>query len=144
MRRVHPLLPPLGIGFTILIFLGLGFSFWQNGSAMFSPGALSAKNATGRQSGGFESHAAFENDCHLCHAPLETTQADLCTRCHTNIMQQVAADRGTHAQVVQITDCRACHPDHQGQDFDPTAAAFAFGMISFAGNAVIPGAPSIA
>jgi hypothetical protein len=80
MRRVHPLLSPLGIGFTILIFLGLGFFFWQYGSAMFSPGALSAKSTTGRQSDGFESHAAFENECHLCHTPLETTQADLYTR----------------------------------------------------------------
>jgi hypothetical protein len=105
--------------------LGLGFSFWQNGSAMFSPGALSAKNATGRQSGGFEAHAAFENECHLCHAPLETIQADLCTRCHTNIMQQVTTGQGTHARISQITECRACHPDHHGRDFDPTAAAFA-------------------
>ena len=125
MRRVHPLLSPLGISFTILIFLGLGFSFWRDGSAMFSPGALSAKSATGKESGGYESHAAFENECRFCHAPLETTQADLCVRCHTNIMRQVADERGTHAQIAQLAECRACHPDHKGRDFDPSAAAFA-------------------
>jgi hypothetical protein len=118
------LLSPLGIGFTILIFLALGISFFSNGNAMFSPGELSAKNATGKQSGGFESHAAFEEECERCHAPLETIQADLCVRCHTNIMQQVADELGTHARIGQISDCRVCHPDHRGRDFDPTAAAF--------------------
>ena len=68
------MLSPLGIGFTILIFLGLGFFFWQYGSAMFSPGALRGKSTTGRQSGGFESRAAFENECHLCYAPLEPSR----------------------------------------------------------------------
>jgi len=121
---VHPLLSPLGIGFTILIFLGLGFSFWKDGSAMFNPGELSAKNTSGKQSGGFESHAAFEKECGLCHAPLETTQADLCVRCHTNVMQQVADESGTHARIAQVSECRSCHPDHKGRDFDPTAAAF--------------------
>jgi hypothetical protein len=109
---------------TILIFLGLGFSFIKDGSAMFSPGALTAQNSMDSALGGFSTHAEFENQCEHCHAPLETTQADLCTRCHTSIMEQIAAKAGTHFEMENIQECRFCHPDHQGREFDPVAAAF--------------------
>jgi hypothetical protein len=39
-------------------------------------------------------------------------------------MKQVADRTGTHARIENLSGCRACHPDHQGRDFDPTAAAF--------------------
>jgi hypothetical protein len=126
MRRVHPLLSPLGIGMTILIFLGLGFSFIKDGSAMFSPGDLTAQGLAGVALGGFTSHADFENECKYCHAPLETSQADLCIRCHTSVMEQIVAQAGTHFGLENIQECRACHPDHKGRDFDPSAAAFTF------------------
>ena len=124
MRRVHPFLSPLGIGMTIVIFLGMGLSFIKDGSWMFSPGKLTAQNSTGRSLGGFRSHAELDRECQRCHAPLETTQADLCVRCHHNIMEQVSERTGTHAIVENLSECRACHPDHQGRDFDTTAAAF--------------------
>jgi hypothetical protein len=126
MRRVHPLLSPLGIGMTILIFLGLGLSFIKDGSAMFSPGDLTAQGLAGVALDGFTSHADFENECKYCHAPLETSQADLCVRCHTSVMEQIVAQAGTHFGLENIQECRVCHPDHKGRDFDPSAAAFTF------------------
>ncbi len=121
---MHPLLSPIGIGMTILIFLGLGFSYIKNGSAMFSPGDLTDLSSTGQILGGFASHAEFEKECQHCHDPLQTTQADLCVRCHTNIMKQLADQTGSHAQIKNLHECRTCHPDHQGRNFDSTAAAF--------------------
>jgi hypothetical protein len=121
---MHPLLSPLGIGVTILIFLGMGVSFMMNGSAMFSPGDLTDQNPRGQSLGGFASHAEFETECQHCHDPFLTNQADLCVRCHTKIMKQVADQTGTHAKIKNLPECRNCHPDHQGRDFDPTAAAF--------------------
>jgi len=91
---------------------------------MFNPGDLTAKSSASRILGGFASHVDFENECQYCHAPLETNQADLCVRCHTNIMKQVSDQNGPHAKIKTISDCRVCHPDHRGRDFDPTAAAF--------------------
>lgn len=121
---MHPLLSPLGIGMTFLIFLGLGVSFIKDGSAMFSSGDLTAQSSTGQILGGFASHAEFEKECQHCHDPLQTTQADLCVRCHTDIIRQTADQNGTHANIKNLGECRTCHPDHQGRDFDPTAAAF--------------------
>jgi len=123
MRRVHSLFSPLGIGMTILIFLGLGFSFIKDGSAMFSPGDLTAQSLTGVTLDGFASHAEFEKNCENCHTPLETTQADLCVRCHTSVLEQILAQAGTHFGLDNVQDCRFCHPDHNGRDYDPTAAA---------------------
>jgi len=124
MRRVHPFLSPSGIGFTLLIFLGLGFSLWKDGGEIFSPGALSAQGQTGMTLGGFGSHADFATACENCHAPLETTQGDLCLHCHTTIFTQIQTRTGTHAGLPGVEQCRDCHPDHLGRDFNPTRAAF--------------------
>jgi hypothetical protein len=106
------------------MFLGLGFSFFTDGGVMFSPGDLTSQSQTGVTLRGFSSHADFETECERCHAPLETTQADLCIRCHTTVVEQLQDDSGTHAGLPDVEGCRVCHPDHQGKDFDPTRAAF--------------------
>lgn len=124
MQRVHPFLSPIGIVITIVITLGLGTSLWLGGGALFSPGKLTAQNQTGLTLNGFASHADFEPECEHCHAPLETIQAELCIRCHTGIIEQIAAGVGTHASMENIQGCRACHPDHLGRDFDPIQAAY--------------------
>ncbi len=124
MRRVHPLLSPSGIGITLLIFLGLVFSQWKNGGKMFSPGDLTSQSQAGVTLGGFTSHADFETECEHCHAPFETTQADLCLHCHATVISQIQKGSGTHAGLPNIEQCRSCHPDHRGRDFDPTQAAF--------------------
>ena len=125
MQRMHPILSPLGIGFTILIFLGLGISFILDGSAMFNPGKLTTQASDYQSLGGYTSHAEFENECRFCHAPFRTTQGDLCTRCHTDITKQLADQSGSHAKMKNISNCRSCHPDHRGRDFDATRAGFA-------------------
>lgn len=107
-----------------MITLGLGVFLWLGGGIVFSPGKLTAQNRGGSNLEDFESHAEFETECERCHAPLETSQADLCTRCHTGILGQVATGAGTHANIVNIQGCRTCHPDHLGRDFDPTQAAY--------------------
>ncbi len=124
MRRTHPFLSPLGVGFTLLVFLGMGFSLWRDGGAMFSPGELTAQNSTGQVLNGVRSHAELERDCQYCHAPLQTTQADLCLRCHLTVFEQINTQSGTHGKLSNIQRCRACHPDHRGREYDPVAAAF--------------------
>jgi hypothetical protein len=91
---------------------------------MFSPGKLTSQSKTDVVLGGFSSHADFETACRYCHAPLETIQGDLCIRCHTTISDQIQNEIGTHARIKNIEQCRDCHPDHQGLDFDITQAAF--------------------
>ena len=126
MRSVHSFLSPLGIGITMFIFIGLGFSFWQNGGQMFSPGKLTSQGQEGLTLGDFAAHADFETQCEYCHAPLETIQADLCLSCHTTVFEQVISQTGTHGSLPDIQQCRSCHPDHLGRDADITAAAFTY------------------
>jgi hypothetical protein len=107
----------------ILTFLGLALSFATDSSAMFNPGDLIDQNSTDQLLGDFRSNAEFEQECQYCHAPLETTQTDLCVRCHTNIIKQTADQTGTHAKIINLQECRTCHLDHKGRDFDPSLAA---------------------
>ena len=102
----------------------MAFSYIKDGSAMFSPGSLTSQRSIEMTSGDFASHAEFEKECQYCHDPLRTSQADLCVRCHTNIMKQIAQQVGTHSKIKNLQECRACHPDHNGRDFDPIASAY--------------------
>ncbi len=123
MKRTHPFFSPFGILLTLVLFAGMGFTWWTQGGLMFSPGRLTAKSQPGVTLEGFASHLEFEQDCSLCHAPLETRQGDLCLRCHTAIGQQIAAAQGAHGKLANVQLCRTCHSDHRGADFDPTLAA---------------------
>ena len=91
---------------------------------MFSPGELTAHNSTGQVLMGVRSHAELEKDCHYCHAPLQTTQADLCLKCHTSVSEQIDSQIGIHGRLSNIQQCRACHPDHRGREYDPIAGVF--------------------
>ena len=124
MRRVNPFLSPVGLGITLLVTLGLVVSFWRDGYSMFNPGELTSQNRSNVTLSGFSSHAAFESQCERCHAPLETTMADLCLQCHQTVMNQIAGPVGTHGDLGNIQDCRVWHPDHRGRDYDPMAAAY--------------------
>lgn len=104
---------------------------------MFSPGDLTNKSLPGGTQEGFASHEEFESECERCHAPLVTTQADLCVRCHTTVLEQVASQSGTHSNLSNIQECRSCHPDHEGRDFDPTSAAYALYDHSLSGFSLI-------
>ena len=105
------------------MLLGLGLILWRTGGLAFSPGRLSAKSVTGIALNGFISHAEFESQCSLCHAPFETTQDQLCMDCHKDISRQIDTGQGTHGQLANVNQCARCHSEHQGAGFDPLTPA---------------------
>lgn len=123
MKRKNLFLSPLSLSLTLFLFLVLGSLLWVKRAMLFSPGLVSAKDRPGVTLAGFSSHAEFEMECEHCHQPLETSQDVLCLECHSSVSDQLSSKRGVHAQMENRHDCAACHPDHQGRDFDPTAAA---------------------
>ena len=118
MKRIHPLFSLLSIGFALILFAGLGFIVWRDGNLLFSPGELSGATLAGMALGGFTSHADFERQCQLCHAPLVTIQDVLCEECHTRIKEQILSQAGTHGRIAEVQRCAGCHPDHSGREFD--------------------------
>ncbi len=106
MHRQHPFLSPTGLVFTAVVLAILGVVYLRSGGQMFSPGPLAAV------------HADLE-DCADCHQPLKTTQGELCMDCHTEMRDQLKNADGLHAFLEAPNQCRACHPDHRGADFDP-------------------------
>ncbi len=125
MRRVHPFSSIFGFLATALLLAGLAMLLVRDGGIAFSPGKLSAKSQPGISLQGFTSHAEIEPDCSRCHQPLKTTQDTLCLECHSSVAGQIHRKDGAHSLIADIRRCFACHTDHQGEDFDPTQAAFA-------------------
>ncbi len=105
------------------MLLGLALMLWRSGGKAFSPGRLSAKSVAGIALNGFISHAEFEDQCKLCHIPLETTQDQLCIACHKTVGRQIASLQGTHGLLAQVNECARCHSEHHGTDFDPLTSA---------------------
>ena len=122
MKRSGPFSSPLGFTLTLLLFAGLGVSLWRDRGLAFSPGAVTAKSQPGVTIEGYSSHAEFEKRCGFCHDPLRATLAQKCNECHTEIGTQMADGQGLHGKMMNVARCDACHPEHQGRDFDPTAA----------------------
>jgi len=119
MRRKWAIFSPLSIILTLVLFSGLGATFWRSGGQSFSPGALSAKGYSGVTLAGYASHADFEGQCSLCHQPLKSVQAELCVDCHSGVAHQIVAEVGVHGNTATVMACAACHSDHHGNDFDP-------------------------
>lgn len=124
MKRQHPLITTFGIIATAAILTGLMLMVLSNGGQAFSPGELSAKARPGVVLGGYDSHAAFEGECELCHTPLETTQDKLCLRCHKQTQEEIDLDEGAHHGIRNVNQCAFCHHDHEGRDFDITHSGF--------------------
>ena len=95
---------------TLIVLVVLAGVYWRTGGRMFSPGALAS------------AHADIE-DCASCHQPLAVEQASLCMDCHTEIRMELEMEDGLHARLRAANQCRACHPDHRGEDFDLHAEA---------------------
>ncbi len=93
---------------------------------MFSPGKLTEKSRSEFSIQGYETHAEFERECHLCHAPLEDLQGELCIRCHEEIGNQLESRAGSHSKYDQAIRCFTCHTDHKGREFDPTMEALSY------------------
>jgi hypothetical protein len=106
------MLSATGLTMTVVVLVSLGLLYWRTGGRMFSPGPLAS------------AHADIE-DCAACHQPLQSTQADLCMECHTEIGTELAAGEGLHARLRSPEQCLNCHPDHRGADFDLSTEALA-------------------
>ena len=115
---------------TALIVTGFAFA---SGGMVFSPGGLNARarDSLGGVSshtaqateplGGVNSHAEIAGQCNLCHAPFwaNTTMADRCVACHTDVAVQWLDKSTLHGVLRQNNPnlaCRNCHPDHRGPD----------------------------
>ncbi len=78
-------------------------------------------------------HAALQDDCFACHAPLRGASAQRCIACHrvadiglrttTGAAIQRAANRPAFHQALIEPDCTACHSDHAGVRAVGAAAA---------------------
>jgi hypothetical protein len=126
MRRPFTFFSPFSLVLTLIMILILSLSVWFRGGLAFSPGRLSAKSRPGTTLADFTSHAEFETQCQRCHRPVETAQNILCMDCHLTIAQQLTSRSGVHGKMSPASPCADCHPDHQGQDFDPALAALPF------------------
>jgi hypothetical protein len=126
MHRPFAFFSPFSLVLTLIMVLILSLSVWLRGGMAFSPGRLSAKNRPGMILSGFTSHTEFESECNRCHQPGKTAQNILCLECHTTIAQQLIHQTGVHGKMSPAKPCANCHPDHQGQDFDPALAALPF------------------
>lgn len=120
--RQHPLLSPIAIISTVILLFGLGMALYMTGGRAFSPGELSAETNISRQSGGFDHHAAFADDCTQCHTPFAGIAEANCLACHTIIDEQIAMSDGLHGNLTNTT-CTLCHSEHQGGDFNLVADA---------------------
>src|SRR3972149_1075362 len=66
-------------------------------------------------------HAKYQDECSRCHRPFQKdSQRGLCLECHEKAAEDVKKDSGFHglSKEVRDTECRHCHTDHKGRDFD--------------------------
>ncbi len=73
-------------------------------SRLASPGPLAAQ------------HAKLDGDCIKCHTAGGGVTDRLCLDCHKQLRARIEQDKGYHAK--REKKCFACHPDHQGRQFD--------------------------
>ncbi len=68
-----------------------------------------------------EAHAELETKCKSCHVHFQkSNQTPLCLDCHERINDDLIDKVGFHGllPVQQTRDCKSCHTDHQGRNFD--------------------------
>jgi hypothetical protein len=127
VNRAHPVFSRAGCLSGLLLVLGVAVAMAVSGGAIFNPGDLTAHADNATPARPVASHAEIGNDCGLCHAPFAGVTAERCLQCHAGVDQQRVASTGLHGsgEAMQATRCETCHSDHQGRDFDPSAAALA-------------------
>ncbi|HEX5066480.1 MAG TPA: cytochrome c3 family protein [Myxococcota bacterium] len=70
-----------------------------------------------------EGHAEIEGQCGKCHDPFDASaQRKRCLACHDDVGADLRAGAGFHgrAPAARSGDCRSCHAEHKGRDFDAT------------------------
>jgi hypothetical protein len=117
MKRQHPLISPLGCLAALALVAFLIASAVLSGGALFSPGPVSASAPSGSAPGGYTSHADFENECELCHAPWRGASDVRCLACHSEITDQIDAGSGLHTRIPAGHTCESCHGEHQGRSY---------------------------
>ena len=125
MTRIHPVFSRWGCLGGLLLVAGVALAIAVSGGAIFSPGQLTAHADDVVPSMSLASHAEIGNDCAQCHAPFTGITAERCQVCHVGIADERTAGSGLHGALpaAQARRCDGCHTDHQGRDFDPSAAA---------------------
>ena len=118
-----PLFSPVNILIATVAVVILAGVFILFGDQIFSPGDLTASKAFGKSNSVYLTHAEFQSQCRLCHQPLRGNQAGLCTECHQDVGVQMTSRTGVHGYMDDPIQCRNCHPDHQGRDFEPVQFA---------------------
>jgi len=118
-----PLFSPVNILIATVAIAVLAAVFILFGNQIFSPGDLTSSRAYGKSTSVFLTHAEFQNECRLCHQPLRGNQAGLCTECHQDVDAQMTSLTGVHGYMDDPTQCRDCHPDHRGREFEPVQFA---------------------
>lgn len=113
---INLLLAGVAIGILILVMVLFG-------NRIFNPGQISSVSGASLAVSQFKSHSDFAERCELCHQPLQSKQASLCIECHQDIDRQISQGSGVHGVMANVSECRACHPDHKGQDFSMVAFA---------------------
>ncbi|MEE2645102.1 MAG: hypothetical protein VYD19_09235 [Myxococcota bacterium] len=90
------------------IFFGLSALF-----CLLSPSARAGEPLSA-------AHAALDRDdqCGSCHVSFEGAPASKCMDCHKDIERRVQAGRGFHGRLRGSIDCRNCHREHRGRDYD--------------------------
>lgn len=86
------------------------------GFGLFAPALAQAQISPGKLS---RSHAALEGSGHCldCHERGEGPAAGKCVACHSLLGARLKAGKGLHARP-EYADCKTCHVEHQGLDFD--------------------------
>lgn len=94
------------LGSTLVAGAGLGV-LAPPALAQISPGKLS------------RGHAALEGStqCLRCHDAKRGLAADKCFACHRPLQERAAAGKGLHARG-EYRDCKTCHVEHQGVEFE--------------------------
>ncbi len=88
------------------------------------PGPVSAAEQEGSTIGGYASHAAFEQECSHCHAPIHCVTDDRCQSCHVEIAEQRAEAIGLHGLLPGTERCQTCHVEHRGREAVISEVAF--------------------
>jgi len=114
-KRSHPFFSRFGCGTAILLAVVLGLVLYFRGGGPFSPGALTAE-ANGDLIRNFFNHAAFEQQCELCHAPWRGPVAERCEQCHQAVAEQRLSESGLHGLLPDASQCQRCHTDHKGKE----------------------------
>ncbi len=102
IRRLAPILFCAILALPCASWAQLDFTQWLN------PGPLS------------QPHEGLEGvkNCTTCHATAKGVPDRKCLDCHKEISDRLAAKKGFHAR--QTEECRTCHDEHKGREFDVT------------------------